>query len=77
MKEEDPSLEKKETKKTPSKALTAQYELSQLKKMKVNKLRFIARTFEGFPIARKEIKFARKKELIEAIMNAYRQEEEE
>jgi len=48
----------------------------QLKKMNVSKLRQIARGFEGFPIAREEIKFARKKELIEAIMKSYRQEEE-
>lgn len=48
----------------------------QLKKMNVSKLRQIARGFDGFPIAREKIKFARKKELIEAIMNSYKQEEE-
>lgn len=63
--------------KAASKTESPHYEISQLKKMNVSKLRIIARSFDGFSIARKEIKFARKKELIEAILNAYRQEKEE
>lgn len=63
--------------KAASKTESPRFEISQLKKMNVSKLRLIARSFDSFSIARKEIKFARKKELIEAIMNAYRQEKEE
>ncbi len=44
---------------------------SALKKMNVTKLRELARQTEGISISRKEIKSARKKELIEAILKAH------
>ncbi|MCP3923248.1 MAG: BMC domain-containing protein [Desulfobacterales bacterium] len=55
---------------------SSRYEISKLKKMSVSKLRQIARTFEGFSVARKKINVTRKKELIEAIKKAYRDKEE-
>jgi microcompartment protein CcmL/EutN len=51
--------------------------VSQLKKMNVNKLRQAARGFKKFPIDKNQIETTCKKDLIEAIVNAYRQEEEE
>jgi len=45
--------------------------------MNVGRLRQIAKGFKDFSIDEKQIETARKKELIEAIVNAYRQEEEE
>lgn len=52
------------------------YEDSQLKKMNLSKLRAIARDLENLDLGGKEINSARKKELIEAIINAYRKKEE-
>lgn len=52
------------------------YETAQLKRMNVSKLRQLARTFKGYPMVREEIELARKKELIEAFIHAYSQEEE-
>ena len=49
---------------------------SGLKKMRVSKLRHLARQLEGMSLSRKEIKFARKKELVEAILAVHRQKEE-
>ena len=49
---------------------------SSLEEMSVKKLRKLARTMEPFNIARKKIKFARKDELIGAIVDHYRQEED-
>ncbi len=49
---------------------------SQLKKMNVGELKRLARTFDYFPIARKDIKHALKKELVKAILKAFKQEEE-
>lgn len=50
-----------------------QYEASQLKGMTVGRLRQIARTLHTISMSREEIRFARKKRLIEAIVNSYRQ----
>ena len=47
-----------------------QPDLSGIKKMKVSKLRHLARQVEGICLSREEIKFARKKELINAIVSA-------
>lgn len=52
------------------------HELSQLKKMKVGRLRELAHTIQGFPMAGEEIDVARRKELIEALAHAYSQKEE-
>lgn len=52
------------------------YEISQLKKMNVSKLRQIARGISNLSIAREAVKSANKKDLIEAIINSYRQIEE-
>ena len=51
-------------------------EISQLKKMTVSKLRQLARSLDNIAMTKKEIKSANKKNLIEAIINAYRQIEE-
>ncbi|MCP3923268.1 MAG: BMC domain-containing protein [Desulfobacterales bacterium] len=48
---------------------------SALKKMNVTKLRELARKTEGISISRKDIKSARKKELIEAIFKAHQKQE--
>lgn len=60
----------------PVKTEQVRYEISQLKKMNVNKLRQIARGISGLSIAREAVKSANKKDLIEAIINSYRQIEE-
>ncbi|WP_147820264.1 BMC domain-containing protein [Desulfovibrio sp. IOR2] len=61
----------------PVKAAPAErHNISQLKKMKVGRLRQIARSLSGLPMTRDEIKSAKKKDLIEVIVNAYRQIEE-
>lgn len=52
------------------------HEISQLKKMSVDKLRQIAGTLEGISIDREQVAFVDKKSLIETIINAYRQREE-
>lgn len=58
------------------KAKPARHDISQLKKMKVPRLRQVARSLGNLSMARDEIKSAKKKDLIEAIMNAYRKREE-
>lgn len=73
--EEKPEV-KEETSKAPAKSESPLYKVSQLKKMNVSRLRLVARSLEGLSLAKKDINSARKKELIEAILNAYRQEEE-
>ena len=67
---------KEEASKAPAKSESPLYKVSQLKKMNVSRLRLVARSLEGLSLAKKDINSARKKELIEAILNAYRQEEE-
>lgn len=49
-----------------------EHNFSQLKKMKVGKLRSIARSLDGISLSREEIKFAKKKALIDAIVKVYR-----
>ncbi len=70
----DVEVEEKNSEQTETKI--PQYGVSQLKKMSVSKLRTVARTFEGFSIPKKKINNTPKKELIEAIKNTYRNEEE-
>lgn len=57
-------------------ATPAPPEISQLKKMTVSKLRKIARSLDNISLDKKEIKFVKKKSLIDAIIKAYRQIEE-
>ncbi|WP_303649867.1 BMC domain-containing protein [Desulfobotulus pelophilus] len=52
------------------------HNISQLKKMNLSSLRKIARSFQSISMSRAEIDTARKKDLVEAITGAYRQEEE-
>lgn len=52
------------------------YTVSRLRKMKVDRLRQLARALEGLSLTGDEIKSATKKSLIEAIVNAYGQREE-
>ena len=54
----------------------AQPDLTGIKKMKVSKLRHLARQVDGICLSRKDIKFARKKELIQAILAACGQDKE-
>ena len=51
-------------------------EISQLKKMTVSKLRQMARSLDNISLDKNEIKFVKKKSLIDAIIKAYRQIEE-
>lgn len=51
-------------------------DISQLKKMTVSKLRQIARSLDNIALTRNEIKSVKKKALVAAIINAYRQIEE-
>ena len=62
--------------KTSAKADIVRHEISQLKKMNVNKLRQIARNLSGLSMTTEEVELANKKDLIEAIVNVYRQIEE-
>jgi len=73
--EESASAEKSVKVEAP-KAAPELHNVSQLKKMKVNRLRQIARSLEGVSLTEDEIKSATKKNLIETIVNAYRQIEE-
>jgi microcompartment protein CcmL/EutN len=50
-------------------------DLAVLRNMSVVKLRQFARKLPGLPLAQKKIKYARKKELIEAIVEYHRNEE--
>ncbi len=50
-------------------------DLAALRTMSVVKLRQFARKLPGLPLAQKKIKYARKKELIEAIVEYHRNEE--
>ncbi len=52
------------------------YNLAQLKTMNVNKLRPIARAMPGLSLSGEEVKTARKKDLLDAIIHVYRQIEE-
>ena len=52
------------------------YDLSQLKKMSVHKLRQIARNLHGLSMTKGGIKAAQKNDLIKAIINVYSQKEE-
>lgn len=61
---------------TSEKAETVQYKNSQLRKMNLSRLRDIAGRMDNLSIQGKEINSARRKELIEAILNAYRKKEE-
>ena len=54
----------------------AQYKISQLKKMKIGRVRQIARSLSGISLTPDEVKKAPKKALIEAILNVTRQIEE-
>jgi len=60
----------------PSKSETVRHEVSQLKKMSVNRLRQIAASLAGLTLSAEEVRKAVKKDLIEAIISAYRQIEE-
>lgn len=51
-------------------------EAKDLKSMKVSRLRQMARKFEGFPMTPKEIKFARKKELINTLKVYFQKQKE-
>jgi len=55
---------------------SGRYTLAQLKKLSANGLRQIASSLEGFPMSPGEMASASKKDLIEAIIAASRQEEE-
>ncbi len=68
--------EKEESSEKFSKDETPGFDISQLKKMNVGELKRLARSFDDFSIARKDIKHALKKELVKAILKAYKQEEE-
>ncbi|GFM36235.1 hypothetical protein DSM19430T_09190 [Desulfovibrio psychrotolerans] len=57
-------------------ATPARYEISQLKKMNVGRLRQVARSLKGVSLTADELTTAAKKDLIDAIINAYRQIEE-
>lgn len=67
----DPAPEQPQTR-----ALSGDFDISQLKTMSVNTLRHIALSLKGMSLTREEIATARKKNLMEAIILAYRQEEE-
>jgi microcompartment protein CcmL/EutN len=60
----------------PPKSETVRHEVSQLKKMSVNRLRQIAASLSGLALSAEEVRKAVKKDLIEAIISAYRQIEE-
>ena len=59
-----PLQESPETQEAEAPAM--EFDLAELKKLKVTKLRRLARQIPSFAIARDKIKFARKKELLEA-----------
>ena len=59
-----------------SQAAPARHEISQLKKMNVGRLRQVARSLKGLSLTADELTTAAKKDLIDAIINAYRQIEE-
>ncbi|CCO23633.1 BMC domain-containing protein [Maridesulfovibrio hydrothermalis] len=61
---------------TPAAAITPAYRISEFKKMKISKIRQIARNLDGIPLTHEEIKKATKKNLIEVIINITRQIEE-
>lgn len=51
------------------KNIEIKFNKSKLEDMKVNDLRKLARSFEDFPMDREEIKYGRKQELIEVLLN--------
>lgn len=59
-----------------SETAPARHEISQLKKMNVGRLRQVARSLKGISLTADELTTAAKKDLIDAIINAYRQIEE-
>ncbi|TWI73025.1 BMC domain-containing protein [Desulfobotulus alkaliphilus] len=61
---------------SPAKQRTVRHDPSQMKKMNVGRLRQIAAGLKGIAMKPEDIQSARKKELIEAIVNAYGQEKE-
>lgn len=60
----------------PAASAPVRHEASQLKKLSAHSLRQIASSLDGFSMSQKEMASASKKELIEAIIAASRQEEE-
>lgn len=65
-----------ETLEAPEEPQRVRHEISELKSMNVSRLRQLAGTLGGLRMTREAIESARKKDLIEAIITAYRQEEE-
>ncbi|WP_421899784.1 BMC domain-containing protein [Maridesulfovibrio sp.] len=59
-----------------AKEATPQYKPAELRKMKISKVRQIARNLEGISLPHEEVKKATKKSLIDAIINVTRQIEE-
>ncbi|WP_320007241.1 BMC domain-containing protein [Maridesulfovibrio sp.] len=59
-----------------AKEVTTQYKPAELRKMKISKVRQIARNLEGISLTNEEVKKATKKTLIDAIINVTRQIEE-
>ncbi|MCP4119910.1 MAG: BMC domain-containing protein [Desulfobacteraceae bacterium] len=70
--ETEPVIDKAPDKKA---AVKKTVDRAALKNMSVVKLRQFARKLPGLPLAQKKIKYARKKELIEAIVEYHRNEE--
>lgn len=60
----------------PASVEHAHYEFAQLKKMSVGRLRQIARSLNGIALTKDAINMGVKKDLLEAIIHAYRQIEE-
>lgn len=67
---------RRETPEVPEEPERARHGISELKSMNVSGLRQLARTLGRVHMTREAIESARKKDLIEAIITAYRQEEE-
>lgn len=67
---------RRETPEAPEEPQRARHGISELKSMNVGGLRQLARTLGRVHMTREAIESARKKDLIEAIITAYRQEEE-
>ncbi len=61
---------------TSAKVEVPAYRISELKKMKISRVRQIARSLDGISLTHEEIKKATKKTLIEIIINVTRQIEE-
>lgn len=50
------------------------FKKQELENMKVNNLRSLARTFDDFPIDKEKIKYGKKQELIELLLNYFKNE---